>query len=274
MPRPTAETITARGKALPDPIVEQIVAKAQGVPLFVEEITRSVLESGALEERDDRYVLRRSVQDVGIPPTLQESLIARLDRLGPAKDVALTAAILGREFSLELIEAVSPTPPGALRAALRQLVEADLLGEITAAPHARYVFKHALIQDAAYQSVLRARRRELHLRIAEALAARFPEVAETEPELLRLKAEALLAAGAGNQDAAERCLDAALSLAREQEARLWELRAAMALAKLRERAGRRKEAYALVAPVRGWFTEGLDTPDLRAASALLEELSR
>jgi predicted ATPase len=95
-----------------------------------------------------------------------------------------------------------------------------------------------------------------------------------EPELLRFKAEALLAAGSENQDAAERCLDAALSLAREQEARLGELRAAIVLARLRDGAGRRAEAQALLTPIHGWFTEGLDTPDLRAAGALLEELSR
>jgi predicted ATPase len=152
--------------------------------LFVEEITRSVLESGDLEEREGRYVLRQSVREFAIPPTLQESLIARLDRLGSAKDVALTASIIGREFAYELIEAISPVPPAILGVALEQLVQSDLLEQRGVLPQSRYIFKHALIQDAAYQSVLRAKRRELHQRIAEVLGDRFPEVAETEPELL------------------------------------------------------------------------------------------
>ena len=174
----------AGGRTLPEEIVEQIVAKSQGVPLFVEEITRSVLESGDLEAAEGRYVLRQSVRELAIPPTLQESLIARLDRLGPAKEVALTASIIGRDFSHELLAAVSPLPPAALEEALDKLVQSDLVGRRGAPPHARYTFKHALIQDAAYQSVLRARRREVHQRLAETLSGRFPEVAETEPELL------------------------------------------------------------------------------------------
>jgi predicted ATPase len=174
----------ARGKTLPEAMVAQIVAKSEGVPLFVEEITRSVLESGDLEEHEGRYVLRQSVREFAIPPTLQESLIARLDRLGSAKDVALTASIIGREFAYEVIEAISPVPPAILRIALEQLVQSDLLEQRGILPQSRYIFKHALIQDAAYQSVLRAKRRELHQRIAEVLVDRFPEVDETEPELL------------------------------------------------------------------------------------------
>jgi class 3 adenylate cyclase len=174
----------AGGKALPHPVVEQIAAKSQGVPLFVEEITRSILESGDLEEKDDRYVLRRSNREFTIPSTLQDSLIARLDRLGTAKDVALTASIIGREFPYELIAAVHPTPRAELEAALERLVRSDLLGQRGAPPNSRYVFKHALIRDAAFQTVLKARRRELHKRIADELAAHFPDVVEREPELL------------------------------------------------------------------------------------------
>ena len=172
------------GKALPEAIVEQIVGKAQGIPLFVEEITRSVLESGDLEESEGRYVLRHSVREFAIPPTLQDSLIARLDRLGAAKDVAFTAAIIGREFSYELIKAVSPLATEPLQEGLAHLVRSDLLGQRGTPPQAHYTFKHALIQDAAYQAVLKARRRELHRKIADILADRFPEVAESEPELL------------------------------------------------------------------------------------------
>ena len=174
----------AGGKTLPEAIVGQIAVKSGGVPLFVEEITRSILESGDLELKGERYVLRKSIRDFNIPSTLQDSLVARLDRLGSAKDVVLTASIIGREFSYELIEAISPVPEATLLADLERLVHSDLLGQRGSPPQSRYIFKHALIRDAAYQSVLKARKRELHKRIAEVLASRFPEVAETEPELL------------------------------------------------------------------------------------------
>jgi class 3 adenylate cyclase/predicted ATPase len=174
----------AGGKTLPEPIVGQIVDKSGGVPLFVEEITRSILESGDLELAGDAYVLRQPARGFTIPSTLQDSLIARLDRLGSAKDVVLAASIIGREFSYELIEAISPAPQAALLADLDRLVQSDLLGQRGSPPQSRYIFKHALIRDAAYQSVLNAKKRELHQRIAEVLTSRFPEVAETEPELL------------------------------------------------------------------------------------------
>jgi predicted ATPase/class 3 adenylate cyclase len=174
----------AGGKTLPEEVIEQIAAKSQGVPLFIEEITRSILESGDLEESGDRYVLRRSIREFTIPSTLQDSLIARLDRLGSAKDVVLTASIIGREFSYELIEAVSLVSQATLLADLGRLVQSDLLEQHGAPPHSRYIFKHALIRDAAFQSVLKSRKRELHQRIAEMLTSRFPEVVNTEPELL------------------------------------------------------------------------------------------
>lgn len=171
-------------KTLPETIVEQIAAKSQGIPLFVEEITRSILESGDLEEDGERYMLRQSNRDFAIPSTLQDSLIARLDRLGSAKDVVLAASIIGREFSYELVEAISPVPDAMLLLNLDRLVQSDLLSRRGAPPQSRYIFKHALIRDAAYQSVLKARKRDLHQRIAEVLVSRFPEVVETEPELL------------------------------------------------------------------------------------------
>jgi class 3 adenylate cyclase/tetratricopeptide (TPR) repeat protein len=174
----------AGGKMLPEPIAGQIAARSGGVPLFIEEITRSILESGALESDGERYVLRQSTGDFTIPSTLQDSLIARLDRLGSAKDVVLAASIIGREFSHELIEAISPVPQDTLLADLERLVQSDLLGQRGTPPHSRYISKHALIRDAAYQSVLNARKRQLHQRIAEVLANRFPDIVETEPELL------------------------------------------------------------------------------------------
>lgn len=174
----------AGGKTLPEAISRQITDKSGGVPLFIEEITRSILESGDLELEGDHYVLRQSIRDFSIPSTLQDSLIARLDRLGSAKDVVLAASIIGREFSYELIEAISPVPQATLLADLERLVQSDLLGQRGSLSQSRYIFKHALIRDAAYQSVLKARKRELHQRIADVLASRFPEVVETEPELL------------------------------------------------------------------------------------------
>ena len=174
----------ARGKALPEAIIEQIATKSQGIPLFIEEITRSILESGDLEEFRDRYVLRQSIREFTIPATLQDSLIARLDRLGSAKDVVLTASIIGREFSHELIEAVSSVSQATLLADLERLVQSDLLEQRGTPPQSRYIFKHALILDAASQSVLKARKRELHQRIAEVFRSRFPEVVANEPELL------------------------------------------------------------------------------------------
>jgi predicted ATPase/class 3 adenylate cyclase len=175
---------TAGGKVLPAAIIEQVTAKSQGIPLFIEEITRSILESGDLEELAERYVLRQSGRGFTIPSTLQDSLIARLDRLGAAKEIALTASVIGREFSYELLEAISSVSSATLVDGLEQLVRSDLLGQQGAPPQSRYTFKHALIRDAAFQSILNARKRELHQRIAEVLESRFPEVAETEPELL------------------------------------------------------------------------------------------
>jgi predicted ATPase/class 3 adenylate cyclase len=172
------------GKTLPAIIVEQIVAKSQGVPLFVEELTRSILESGDLVEDGAGYVLRGSIRDFAIPSTLQDSLIARLDRLGPAKDIALTASVVGREFTYELLEAVAAVPQATLLEGLERLVQSDLLGQSGVPPRSRYTFKHALIRDAAFQSILKTRKRELHRRVAEVLLIRFPEIADTEPELL------------------------------------------------------------------------------------------
>ncbi len=175
---------TAAGVTLPEAVIEQIIAKAQGVPLFVEEITRSVLTSGLLEERDGQYHPADAGKPFVIPATLQDSLVARLDRLGPAKDVALAASIIGREFSFELVEALLPLNRLPLASALERLVESDIAERRGDPPTAIYSFKHALLRDAAYQTILKSRKRELHRRVAETLEARFPEVAQNEPEVL------------------------------------------------------------------------------------------
>jgi class 3 adenylate cyclase len=172
-------------------IVDEIVARADGVPLFVEELTKAVLESG---DPDNRALVASPLPDLEIPATLHASLIARLDRLGPiAKEVGQIGAVLGREFGYDLIEQVAGRPAEELRLGLERLAEAGLLFCRGVAPQSLYLFKHALVQDAAYGTVLRGRRQELHTRVATALGEHFAELVERQPELL---AHHLTAAGA------------------------------------------------------------------------------
>jgi predicted ATPase/class 3 adenylate cyclase len=173
-----------KGKTLPAEVLQQVVTKTDGIPLFVEELTKTVLESGLLRERADRYELTGPLLPVGIPATLHDSLLARLDRLGLVKEIAQLGATLGREFSYELLQAVSPLDESVLQTALNQLVEAEFLYRRTRHSHDFYLFKHALIQEAAYQSLLKSTRQQSHKQIAQVLQARFPEVVETQPELL------------------------------------------------------------------------------------------
>ena len=172
------------GKPLPAEVVQQIVVKTDGIPLFVEELVKTILESGLVREEAERYVLSGPLPPLAIPATLQDALMARLDRLAPVKDVAQLGAVLGREFSYALLRAVSPLDEAMLQQALAQLVEAELLYQRGPPPQATYIFKHALVQDAAYQSLLRSTRQQYHQRIAQVLEAQFPETAETQPELL------------------------------------------------------------------------------------------
>ena len=187
LPQPQVAELTRRvahGKALPAEVGAQIVAKADGVPLFVEEVTRMVLESGLLQEQDDRYALTGALPALAIPTTLHDSLLARLDRLGAAKGLAQLGATLGRDFAYALLRAVAPWDDETLHQGLHQLVAAELLYQRGLLPQATYTFKHALIQDAAYQSLLRSTRQQYHQRIAQVLAERFPETAETQPEVV------------------------------------------------------------------------------------------
>ena len=177
------EAVTA-GKTLPAEVAQQIVTKTDGIPLFIEELTKTLLESGLLREAGDHYVLNAPLPATAIPTTLQDSLLARLDRLGSAKETAQIGAAVGREFSYELLAAVTRLPDGELHDALSQLTSADLVLRRGRPPHATYTFKHALIQDAAYATLLKSRRQQLHSRIAQALTERFPERAVAEPELL------------------------------------------------------------------------------------------
>jgi predicted ATPase len=172
------------GKALPASVLHQIVAKTDGVPLFVEELTKMVIESGLVRERGDAYELTGPLPPLAIPSTLQDSLMARLDRLSNAREVAQLSAALGREFSHDLLRAISPMKEQALQEAMARLIEAEVLYRRGSPPQARYLFKHALIQDAAYQSLLKSTRQQIHSRIAHVLESQFPDAAETQPELI------------------------------------------------------------------------------------------
>jgi predicted ATPase len=172
------------GKTPPTEVMDQILAHTDGVPLFIEELTKMVLESGLLRERDGAYVLEGPLQPLAIPTTLQASLTARLDRLSPVREVAQIAAVLGREFHYELLKAVARLPSQKLDEALDQLVRSELMfcrGEI---PHEIYTFKHALVRDAAYAGLLKSRRVHLHAATANALEQKFPEVVQTQPEIV------------------------------------------------------------------------------------------
>jgi class 3 adenylate cyclase/predicted ATPase len=174
----------AAGKALPEKVLDEIVARTDGIPLFVEELTKAVLESGLLEEAGDHYELAGPLPPLAIPCTLQDSLMARLDRLAPVKEVAQIGAVIGREFGHQLLTAVLPSPEKRLNDALDQLVASELVFRRGASPDATYAFKHALVQEAAYNSLLKSRRQQLHARIAQALEEDFPEVAANHPEVL------------------------------------------------------------------------------------------
>jgi DNA-binding SARP family transcriptional activator len=181
--------IGGAGAVAPD-LRDHIADRTDGVPLFVEELTRSLLESGAARAAGGTLVLDPGADVAAIPATLEASLVARLDRLGDARALAQLAAVIGREFSEELLVAVSGQSAAAVAAALDRLVAADLLLRRGRGPGARYAFRHALVRDAAYGSLVRAARREHHARIAAVLEADFPHLRDLEPELLARHHEA------------------------------------------------------------------------------------
>jgi class 3 adenylate cyclase/energy-coupling factor transporter ATP-binding protein EcfA2 len=226
-------------KALPANIRKDIVERTDGIPLFVEEMTKAVLEAES-EGEAQRTAAAVPSPAVAVPPSLQASLMARLDRLGWAKEVAQIGAAIGREFSHALLAAVMRKPEEELKAALERLITAGLLFRQSVPPHATYLFKHALVQDTAYGTLLREPRHALHARIAETLESQFAELTETRPELL-----------------ARQCTDAGLI---EKAAGLW------------GKAGQRSlERFALVEAV-AQFTRALDqVASLPATPALRRE---
>jgi predicted ATPase/class 3 adenylate cyclase len=411
-----ADRVTG-GRPFPTEVMQHLVEKSDGIPLFVEEMTKTVLESESLTTSDREYVVTGPVSAMVIPTTLQDSLMARLDRLVTAKGLAQLGATLGRHFSYALLQAVAQLDEETLQRELQRLVTAELLYQRGVPPQATYLFKHTLIQDVAYQSLLKSTRQHYHQRIAQVLEARFPEVVASQPELLahhytaagcteqavrywqragehasersanveaishfttgiellktlpetpehtrhvlslhialgaalqiakglaapevehaytqayalcqqvgetpelvpilfgiwrfyiarpqfhtarelgemllrlarrahapalsvladynRLRGVLLLQHPETPQAEAETWLQRALDVARRQQAKSLELRAAMSLARLWQRQGKRTAAYELLAPVYNWFTEGFDTADLQEAKALLEHL--
>ena len=181
--RPQIEVMATRlagGKELPAEVFEHVVQKTDGVPLFVEEMTKAVLGSSVLRADGDRYMLTGPLSEISIPASLHESLMARLDRLPTVREVAQLGAVLGRE----MLRAIATIDEPRLRDGLGRLVEAELLYQRGRPPRSRYIFKHALIQDAAYQSLLRRTRQQYHRQVAELLESDFADTVEANPELV------------------------------------------------------------------------------------------
>ena len=185
--RPQVEALItqrAGGKTLPAEVVQYIVAKTDGVPLYVEELTKMLLASPLLREEADQYVLTGPLRTVAIPDTLQDALMARLDQLNTAKEVAQLGAVLGREFAYELLQAIAPQDEERFTGGVGTVGGRRTPLPTGRPPRARYIFKHALIQDAAYASLLKSTRQQVHQQIAQVFEARFPALVETQPELV------------------------------------------------------------------------------------------
>jgi predicted ATPase len=254
-------------------VLEQIEEKTDGVPLFIEELTKTILEAGILIEREQDYVLDGPLPPLAIPSTLHDALLARLDRLSHVKEVAQIGACIGRRFSFELLSQVSPLDPDELERALLELTTGELVFRRGAPPRATYTFKHALVQDTAYQSLLRRTREGIHRRIADALRLRFPQTAETQPELLahHYSCAALHDAAVGywlraGQRAGERSahLEAISHLERGLEA-------LATLPETPERAGRELDFQAMLGPA-VMVTKGQSAPETERVYARAREL--
>ena len=176
--------MNAQGRPSTPEVVEHIVQKTDGVPLFVEEMTKAVLGSSVLRADAERYTLTGPLSEISIPASLHESLMARLDRLPTLREVAQLGAVLGRDFAYEMLRAITSLDEPRLRDVLGRLVEAELLYQRGRPPRSRYMFKHALIQDAAYQSLLRRTRQQYHRQVAELFESNFVDTVETSPELV------------------------------------------------------------------------------------------
>jgi class 3 adenylate cyclase/tetratricopeptide (TPR) repeat protein len=174
----------SKDKALPEEIITHVLGKADGVPLYVEELTKAILESPFLIEGEHSYTLKGAFQPEVIPETLQDSLMARLDKIAPVKEVAQIGAVLGREFQLSVLQAVTTQPAAVVENALLQLIHADIITCRGSGTQISYLFKHALLQETAYNALLKSRRRQLHALVANRLQEDFPNHVEERPELL------------------------------------------------------------------------------------------
>ena len=172
------------GKTLPEELRNHILDKTDGIPLFLEELTKSVLESQVVVETETGFQLDGPLPGAAVPMTLQDSLMARLDRLGDVREVAQVASVIGRTFSFELLRQITGLSDPELKSALARLVESELINERGVAPNVTYTFKHALVQDVAYGSLLNRRREEVHRQIAAALEQQAPDIVSAQPELL------------------------------------------------------------------------------------------
>jgi class 3 adenylate cyclase/tetratricopeptide (TPR) repeat protein len=267
----------AGGKLLPPEVLGQIAAKTDGVPLFIEELTMAVLQSKSLREEADRYVLTGDLDALAIPATLQDALLARLDRLPPMKEVAQTAAVIGREFSFPLLAAVAAHRGAALETALVQLAREEVIRERTTPSQRSYTFKHALLRDAAYTTLPRSKRRELHAGIARVLEEQFCEIAEHQPEVL---AHHFTAAGLAGRavDWWEKASEHALARSAYVEAANHLAQALEILSAQPESAGRDKREFQLRLRLRPplYATKGFASPEMEEnfarASMLAERL--
>jgi tetratricopeptide (TPR) repeat protein len=172
------------GLKMPDELVKEIISKTDGVPLFVEELTKTIVESGMLVQEGGRYILQQPLSSLTIPATLQDSLMARLDRFSSVKSIAQIGATIGREFGYDLLLTVAKLKPGELDDTLQKLVDAGLVFRRGRGTRANYFFKHALIQDIAYSSLLKTTRQKLHEDIAVALKNKFKALVDSQPELI------------------------------------------------------------------------------------------
>ena len=185
--RPEVEALIghqASGKSVPSEVIDHIVTKADGVPLYVEELTKTILESDYLKEDVDRYTLAGSLSELAIPATLQDSLMARLDRLPTLREIAQLGSVLGREFAYQMLCFLTPHKESVVKDGLGQLVSDELLYQRGRPPRSKYIFKHALIQDAAYQSLLKKTRQHYHQQVARLMEERFTETVAEHPELV------------------------------------------------------------------------------------------
>ncbi len=234
----------AGGRQLPDEVTDQIIARTDGVPLFVEELTKAVLALGSLVEQDGRYVLKGSLDARAVPATLRDSLLARVEGLAAAKEVAQLGAVLGREFRRAHVAAMAAIGEATLDEGVARLLQEELIHQHGSRAVVSYVFKHALVQEAAYSTLVQARRRQLHARCAEILQELSPEIAEQQPEVL---AQHYQAAGQ-SLAAAEQWLAAGRQAARQsahQEA-IGHLRAGLAALDEAEQTERREELELLL----------------------------